>query len=731
MILDEVRKEYPQYRNVDDKTLADALYTKFYAGKVTREEFDKTTGQEQANTGVFRTLIDQTGQGATLGTGDEIQDLLVSGGLAGYYNLTDQADNPAFNFSALYDDARNISERDIKAQQEERPILSFAAQTGGGLASGLYGAGTKTGASALSRIAEGSLGQRTMAGAGYGAASGATYGAGSGFGAEERLTGAGTGAVVGGLAGGVIPVAGELIRRGVQKADDVVRGRLKPKLPGENAAEREAAKYFSQRPDLEELAASSRQALNDAEASGIPITSAEALNDESLMRELGVLREDPKVMGAVQKFFNAREQKLVPGALEDLQQGIAPVTVDEANAAVVNSAQNVKQSLVEKAREQAGPLYDKAYSVKSVISKGIDRVLGTPAGKRALAHAREKMQNDMSLLGVPDKELGSLARELAGMGKMKPPGSVASGLKLRTLDYVKRAFDDMIETAKRGGNKDDVRIFTSLKSKLTSELDSISPEYQAARKIYSDSMTEMDDILKGRFGRLMNLTEMQQEKAVSELFRGTKEQTGKMSGQLGRDASLKAGSGELARVLETNKNSALTVSNKIGFGSDRVREQWKTVLGDKYPKFESVMKTLQRAEKGTRAALGSPTQSKLAASTRLDEAAQTASDLAMGNRMGAILKLRDFIVKSITRGADEKYIQDKARLLMSDRGVKLIEEVAQTMKSGGPAERKTIEKMVELEKFLSSSAPKQAAIAAETGNPGEMRLTVRPGDKDR
>lgn len=40
MDIKEFREKYPQYKAVDDKTLADALYSKYYDGKVDRAEFD-------------------------------------------------------------------------------------------------------------------------------------------------------------------------------------------------------------------------------------------------------------------------------------------------------------------------------------------------------------------------------------------------------------------------------------------------------------------------------------------------------------------------------------------------------------------------------------------------------------------------------------------------------------------------------------------------------------------
>lgn len=119
---------------------------------------------------------------------------------------------------------------------------------------------------------------------------------------------------------------------------------------------------------------------------------------------------------------------------------------------------------------KAAPLYQKAFSEnQNVSSPLIDRILTTPAGRRAFSSARNIMQNDMTLMGVPDKDLLEQAAEA---GQDIPwRGGVASGLKLRSLDYVKQGFDDQINTAMRAGNKNEARSLIGLKNKFVSALD--------------------------------------------------------------------------------------------------------------------------------------------------------------------------------------------------------------------------------------------------------------------
>jgi len=48
MNLSEVRDKYPQYKDVPDDKLVNGLYDKFYAGKISRDEFDKKVGYTPA-----------------------------------------------------------------------------------------------------------------------------------------------------------------------------------------------------------------------------------------------------------------------------------------------------------------------------------------------------------------------------------------------------------------------------------------------------------------------------------------------------------------------------------------------------------------------------------------------------------------------------------------------------------------------------------------------------------
>lgn len=171
-------------------------------------------------------------------------------------------------------------------------------------------------------------------------------------------------------------------------------------------------------------------------------------------------------------------------------------TAIKKNISKVDDFYGTIDDVFEKGQAKAKPLYDRAFE-SSVDSKEIDRILKTPAGQQALKQAVTKMQNDRTLVSRPDKELAEQLSDLAGTGKVKAT-SAGKGLKLRTLDYVKRSMDDMIEISRRAGERDNTRILTSLKKDLVNELDKAVPVYQKARKVSGDYLSNADALEKGR-----------------------------------------------------------------------------------------------------------------------------------------------------------------------------------------------------------------------------------------
>lgn len=189
----------------------------------------------------------------------------------------------------------------------------------------------------------------------------------------------------------------------------------------------------------------------------------------------------------IKNFLRERVQEQGPGLNADVSANVASKTAHEAVEALSTARANA-----------AAPLYEKAYEANPAIaSKTIDRILETPAGAQALKQARIKMQNDQAMMGQADPEAAAQMREA---GQDVPVGGVASGLNLRTLDYVKRAFDDMIGASKLAGERDNARILTGLKQSFVGELDKADKSglYPKARAAYSGPSQSIDAVDFGR-----------------------------------------------------------------------------------------------------------------------------------------------------------------------------------------------------------------------------------------
>jgi len=153
--------------------------------------------------------------------------------------------------------------------------------------------------------------------------------------------------------------------------------------------------------------------------------------------------------------------------------------------------------IVDEGRAKVAPFYSKAFQANQQIeSPIISRILETPEGRSALGDAARNMQNEMALLSKADPELTALANE-AGM--MSTGQGVGKGLKLRTLDYVKRSMDDTIRQARRAGDEGQERRITQLKNGLLNEMDSADKTklYAKARKESGDYLSATDALEQG------------------------------------------------------------------------------------------------------------------------------------------------------------------------------------------------------------------------------------------
>lgn len=218
----EIRSKYPQYQDMSDQQLGDALYAKYYSD-MPRADFDAKVGLAPAQqripiisdfndfSNAFRTGATE---GMTFGFGDELQ----AGVEAIPRAIGDAFSGRGFDLGRSYGEGLDNTRKVVEDQKAKNPIAATVGDVTGSLvtAGGLGKAGLSFMNGARATIPS------IM---GRAAAEGAAYGGLNGFGRSDgnmvdRLVGAGTGAGVGGVlggAGGLIggAIAGKVARKAV------------------------------------------------------------------------------------------------------------------------------------------------------------------------------------------------------------------------------------------------------------------------------------------------------------------------------------------------------------------------------------------------------------------------------------------------------------------------------------------------------------------------------------
>ena len=225
MNIQDVRHNYPQYSDLSDNELAEALHSKFYSD-LDKNDFYNRIGlnvQAEAITqpqkpSVGRTVRDQVLQGATFGFTDELTDRMGTG-IASLVT--------GVSYGDLLPEARRTTQERLQNQIEKRTLLSLASNVAGGVITGGYAGKTKAGASVGNFLRAGNTAARTAKGVVAGASSGAAYGAGA---AEDgsRVDGVGRGAVFGSVAGGAAPLLARAARGVYSSVIPLIDDAVKP-----------------------------------------------------------------------------------------------------------------------------------------------------------------------------------------------------------------------------------------------------------------------------------------------------------------------------------------------------------------------------------------------------------------------------------------------------------------------------------------------------------------------
>ncbi|WP_273754495.1 hypothetical protein [Bartonella sp. MM73XJBT.G] len=315
-----------------------------------------------------------------------------------------------------------------------------------------------------------SLGRAAKTGAIYGGIAGS----GEGEGLADTLVSAGFGAGLG--------VATPFVASGVSKVTPFVTKSLKAALRGPISPAEMAAKAALM-PEKEAFQVSDR-ALRDV---------SQTLGDEGVDKlERALKQRGPDSMiidlhdGLATRAFKAAKKdhdtySLISNRLNERQYA-SDKRVSDALTEVLGpkvDTLNLKQEIIKQAQKKAEPFYEraKASPISNAVREDLSRLQETPAFQKAYKKAIAQMPNEAD------------ATVIGSNGYPK--------LNMRILHKMKEVLDDQINSARIKGKWGYARDLTDFKQRILDILDTSSPDYAKARKIYYDERTIGDALEQG------------------------------------------------------------------------------------------------------------------------------------------------------------------------------------------------------------------------------------------
>lgn len=514
-------------------------------------------------------------QGFTFGLSDEASG--IGAGIGAFLK--------GESFGDAYTTARAYEGERLNQARENMGGWGTAAELLGGVASG---GGLLKGASGAGRAASSPIIQ--------GARAGATGGAVAGFGYAEPgqgFQGAVGGALAGGALGGAIPAIGSAVRP-TYNALLRATGRAK-NIPIDQVRNALAA-------DLNTPSTAGRM-VQDAQSRGVPMTLADTGdNTRALLGSVTRQRGPSKTMG-MQTIVQRQE-----GQMERLSEAVRRDLGPTANL------QDMGEALMDKAKAEAGPLYDAAYNKAGAgaIFPKIEPLLQRPSVKKALERARR-------IAAEEGEDPTALGFDIDAQGEVV----LTRVPSFKTLDYAKRGMDDVVETYrdKTSGKlvlDTEGRAVNGTLRQFLSIVDKANPEYAAARSAYAGPARMRDAMEKGAkaFTKAPDILEAEMKglgAAEKEMYR------------LGvRKAMIDAlaGKGDYAdKVATLSRTPKVRAALTKVFGSGPKVNRFFKTLEDEGKLFQTYKEV----------ATGSPTASRLAFDATTDDSSLAGSALAVAN----------------------------------------------------------------------------------------------------
>lgn len=434
-------------------------------------------------------ILDPFVQGTTLGWGDEMRGA-VQGGLAAM-----QGGDFGNTYAQVVDESRNALDHERRVNS----VGSLAAELGGGIASSVATApllGPLVGLGNAARTLP--MWQQMVRGAALAVPAGAIYGAGSsGDGLQERATGA----VLGGLAGGVGGAVAPPIIRGVGAATRGIMNRVST-----NAAARQAGLS----PEAARFATETLQA-DDALNTGAARMAA--AGDERMLADSGQSATN-LLDFAIQS--SGQAGRLATEAI-DARVARSAQSITEALDAALGAPQGVQTLRANIAAGSSGArssAYNAAYSAPIDYASDAGRQLEellTRVDPADIAAANALMRAE----GVQSRQILARVGDDGVITYQRMPD-------VRQIDYITRALNDRAANnaglGALGGQTNAGRVYQNLSGDLRGAAREAVPEYGVALETAADPIRRSQAV---EFGSIMLRPTTTRDQVANQVLRMT------------------------------------------------------------------------------------------------------------------------------------------------------------------------------------------------------------------
>lgn len=484
--LAEVRDNYPQYSDMNDADLANALHAKFYSdmpadqfaekiGLKPPDKYQQAAIDEAADldgkgisreTGFTRRLV----HGATLGA----DNTLVAGAFAPI-----EAIKRGVGLSEGYDYAKAREDLELADARKNTGWLGAGAELlGGGVAGGGLAKGGITAARLLG--SNGGIFGRIAASALDGTALGGFSGAMEGNGLQERAANAGQGALLGGAIGAAAPAALKLL--GIATAPIVSNVRAISDPTG--YAQRQVARAITDSgrtvPEIASDVASANR-----EGQGV-FNVGDAMGNAGQRLLSTVARAPGEGRTAVIDALEGRQATQGRRVSNTLAEGFdAPETAAQTERRLTAARDAAADSNYSAVRSDAAPVDVSGVldHIDQTLSPGVHGFAGSSnighdTAEGALASLRDRLTDGRSMLS-----------------------------DFTAVQRVRGDLSDTIEAAKRAGQGNKARLLGGALRELDASMEAASPGHRAANANFAQASRDIDAVAQGRNAAMRGRTE--------------------------------------------------------------------------------------------------------------------------------------------------------------------------------------------------------------------------------